>query len=202
MAEKLHQGKAYALFLATLMLCGCTFAQTQQQPQDDEVFAPFLAVKRIVLFPRDSSARMILRVYVNDIEYLVPREQTKFLKEGPIDASDQWLRLPSAASYTIRFEMLLNDQEASSANVVPTYRPTPFRLVDAKPQIVTPELPTDQQLFASQRSSILPGGVRRIPPIDGEYKVYQVTDGTRSAAVRAIISYQLSTRKACLNDPC
>lgn len=144
---------------------------TSAPPQTPPVSQVFLRIGQVKLFPHDPDAEIKVLAIVNDTVYEHPSVgAVKWMKVGP-DMSPKNIELPRSQTYNIRFEMQIKDGVNLTSQ-------------------------TNKHLYAEK---FLRAGSQRVDNIDKlpfseDYKLYDIKENTRSAAVRAVVSYSISEK--------
>ncbi|MBI3346155.1 MAG: hypothetical protein HY020_02965 [Burkholderiales bacterium] len=123
-----------------------------------------------------------IKAIVNGTSYTV--EGWCCNRDGKISLNNQKpFALPKGSSYSVRFELLRGSRaEPSSSNVSRVYNAKGF-------EFSTHETP-QRRWFG-----LAPISEAKAAPVVGEYSLYEVRNGTRDAAVSAVVRYELVVKK-------
>jgi hypothetical protein len=145
-------------------------AQSKKEPTVTEKSSQILLkINGVKLFPEDSNAEVQVLAIVNGITFAHPSVGgVKWMNVGP-DMSQKLIELPAAQRYDIRFEMRFRNGSTFSGK-------------ESKQLEASPVARAGSQMISS---------IRHLPYRE-DYKLYDIAGETRSASVRAIVSYEIS----------
>jgi hypothetical protein len=158
------------ILFSVLVLVFASREDASTQSKKDQSGPTFLKLKGVTLFPEDPSAEVQVLAIVNGISFEHPSVGgVKWMRVGP-DMSQKLIELPAAQRYDIRFEMRLRNGTAFSGQGSKHL-----------------EAYTIERGAGAQEIRV----VTRLP-YSNDYKLYDVVGVTRSASVRAVVSYEVT----------
>lgn len=150
----------------------CSAASGANDIDQDDPGRPALLVKRVQIFPSAAARKYVVTAIVNGTRYEF--RASDLAKPVP---------LPISELYEIRFEMVMEGQ--LSSNELPRIGASELSSMDGAGTTKVPKVGLRPRFESNGKSEVIETGYL------GTYKLYDVVNGTRSAEVRAEVTYEL-----------